>query len=132
MAHGTDRDQGSQHATELHAAQLRRAAVFAAVQTAYLDQEPTIPETVAALDRPTIVAGLFATPGPHAESDVPRLIAEGNSSYVIEYLGPIGADAAIPEIIVNLAVDELQKRPTDQRAVVETTPEDHCAAGDKA
>lgn len=132
VAHGTDRDQGSQHATELHAAQLRRAAVFAAVQTAYLDQEPTIPETVAALDRPTIVAGLFATPGPHAESDVPRLIAEGNSSYVIEYLGPIGADAAIPEIIVNLAVDELQKRPTDQRAVVETTPEDHCAAGDKA
>lgn len=119
VAHGTDRDQGSQHATDLHAAQLRRAGVFAAVRTAYLDQAPAIPETVARLDHPTIVIGLFATPGPHAETDVPRLIAEGNSSCVLDYLGPIGADPAIPETILNLAIDEVRKRMAvaRQRAV---------------
>jgi sirohydrochlorin cobaltochelatase len=133
VAHGTDRDQGSQHATDLHAARLRSMGVFGAVRTAYLDQAPTIPETVARLDCPTIVAGLFATPGPHAETDVPRLIAEGNSSYVLDYLGPIGADAAVPEIILNLAVDELQKRHAPlQRPVVGIKTDKHCAVGDKA
>jgi sirohydrochlorin cobaltochelatase len=110
VAHGTDRDQGSQHATDLHAARLRGAGAFRAVQTAYLDQAPTIPETVAQLDRPTIIAGLFATPGPHAETDVPRLIAEGNSHYVCDYLGPIGADDAVPQIVLKLAVDELERQ----------------------
>ena len=110
VAHGTDRDQGSQHATDLHAAQLRRAGVFRAVRTAYLDQAPAIPEAVASLDHPTIIIGLFATPGPHAETDVPRLIAEGNSSCVLDYLGPIGADPAIPQTVLNLAVDEVRKR----------------------
>jgi sirohydrochlorin cobaltochelatase len=133
VAHGTDRDQGSQHATDLHAARLRSMGLFGAVRTAYLDQAPTIPETVARLGCPTIVAGLFATPGPHAETDVPRLIAEGNSSYVLDYLGPIGADAAIPEIILNLAVDELQKRQAPvQRPVVGMTTEKHCDVVDKA
>ena len=87
VAHGTDRDQGSQHATDRHAARLRETGAFAEVLTAYLDQVPTIPDTIASLRRPTVVAGLFATPGPHAEQDVPRLIAEGNSPNVIDLLG---------------------------------------------
>ncbi len=107
VAHGTDRDRGSQHATDRHAARLRETGGFAEIATAYLDQAPTIPETVAALRRPTIVAGLFATPGPHAEQDVPRLIAEGNSPNVVDYLGPIGADEGIPEIVLSIVAQEV-------------------------
>jgi sirohydrochlorin ferrochelatase len=106
VAHGTDRDRGSQHATDRHAAELRTTGVFAEIETAYLDQAPTIPDTVASLKRPTIVAGLFATPGPHAEQDVPRLIAEGNSPNVIDYLGPIGDDERIPDIVLSIVANE--------------------------
>jgi sirohydrochlorin ferrochelatase len=106
VAHGTDRDRGSQHATDQHAAQLRETGGFAEIETAYLDQAPTIPDAVAALRRPTIVAGLFATPGPHAEQDVPRLIAEGNSRKVVDYIGPIGADEGIPDIVLSIVALE--------------------------
>jgi sirohydrochlorin cobaltochelatase len=116
VAHGTDRDQGSQHATDKHAARLREKRAFAEVQTAYLDQAPTIPDTVAALKRPTIVAGLFATPGPHAEQDVPRLIAEGNSPNVIDYLGPIGADEGIPDIVLSIVAHEVARNGAEATA----------------
>jgi sirohydrochlorin ferrochelatase len=109
VAHGTDRDRGSQHATDQHAAELRETGGFAEIQTAYLDQAPTIPETVARLRRPTIVAGLFATPGPHAEEDVPRLITEGNSPHVIDYLGPIGTDEGIPDIVLSIVAQEVAR-----------------------
>jgi sirohydrochlorin ferrochelatase len=113
VAHGTDRDQGSQHATDRHAALLRDTPRgFAEVLTAYLDQAPTIPDTVASLRRPTVVAGLFATPGPHAEQDVPRLIAEGNSPNVIEYLGPIGADECIPDIVLSIVAHQVARKST--------------------
>jgi sirohydrochlorin ferrochelatase len=109
VAHGTDRDRGSQHATDQHAAQLRETGAFAEIETAYLDQAPTIPDTVAGLKRPTIVVGLFATPGPHAEQDVPRLITEGNSPNVIDYLGPIGADEGIPDIVLSIVAHEVAR-----------------------
>ena len=109
VAHGTDRDEGSQHATDRHAAWLRETGTFADIRTAYLDQTPTIPDTIAGLERPTIVAALFATPGPHAEQDVPRLIAEGNSPNVIDYLGPIGADEGIPKVILSIVAQEVAR-----------------------
>lgn len=110
VAHGTDRDQGSQHATDQHAARLRETGVFAEVLTAYLDQAPTVPDTVASLQRPTVIGGLFATPGPHAEQDVPRLIAQGNSPSVIDYLGPIGADERIPDIVLSIVAHQVARK----------------------
>jgi sirohydrochlorin ferrochelatase len=109
VAHGTDRDQGSQHATDWHASQLREMGAFAEIETAYLDQAPTIPDTVARLRRPTIISGLFATPGPHAEQDVPQLIAQGNSPNVVDYLGPIGADEGIPEIVLSIVARQVTR-----------------------
>lgn len=116
VAHGTDRDEGSQHATDRHAACLREAGTFADIRTAYLDQAPTIPDAIAGLERPTIVAALFATPGPHAEQDVPRLIAEGNSPNVIDYLGPIGADEGIPKVILSIAAHEVARNTAGSAA----------------
>jgi sirohydrochlorin cobaltochelatase len=118
VAHGTDRDRGSQHATDRHAARVRETGAFAEVQTAYLDQAPTIPDTVAGLKRPTVVAGLFATPGPHAEQDVPRLIAQGNSPNVIDYLGPIGADGDIPNVVLNIVAHEVTRHTTRAHAEI--------------
>ena len=112
VAHGTDRDRSSQHITDRHAAWLRETGAFAEVLTAYLDQAPTIPETVASLQRSTVVAGLFATPGPHAEEDVPRLISEGNSPNVVTYLGPIGADEGIPDIVLSIVADAVARGQT--------------------
>ncbi len=100
-AHGSKTDPASRQAADLQATWLRARRLFGSVATAFLEEEPSLPAALAALPGPLIVAGLFAAPGAHAGHDVTRMLADCRRRDVA-YLGAIGADAAIPEIIVKI------------------------------
>ena len=98
VAHGTKRDGNSYRATERHAKAIRDTAVFAAVKTGYLEQEPGAADVIARLSGPLIVIGMFAAPGVHATTDMEELLA-GHGSQAA-YLGPVSDDPALTDLLV--------------------------------
>jgi len=98
-AHGTPRDRGSRLAAEAHAEGICKMGVFATVATAFLEEEPAVPVTLAGLPtRDRVAVGLFAEHGCHGEKDLPRLLARGGGNTI--YTGPIGADLGVTELII--------------------------------
>jgi sirohydrochlorin cobaltochelatase len=106
VGHGSPKDAASRRATEGHAARARLLGAFREVRTAYLEEVPFLDDVLATLSGPTIVCGLFAAAGRHAGYDVPRIIRRRGTPDV-HYLGAIGADPAIPKLVV-----EIVTRPT--------------------
>lgn len=99
VAHGTARDPGSRRAAEAHADRIRKMGKFAAVATAFLEEDPTVPVALAALPtRDCVAVGLFTEHGCHGEEDLPRLLARGGRNTI--YTGPIGANARLIELVV--------------------------------
>ncbi len=99
VAHGAARARGSRRAAEAHAESIRKMGGFAAVATAFLEEDPTVPAALAALPtRDCIAVGLFAEHGCHGEEDLPRLLAGGGRNAI--YAGPIGADARLSALVV--------------------------------
>ncbi len=101
VAHGSRTSVASRRAAELQAARLRSQGTFKAVSTAFLEEKPYLPDALASLPGPLVVVGLFAAPGIHADQDVTRMLAESRRTDV-DYLGAIGADADIPDVIVEI------------------------------
>jgi sirohydrochlorin ferrochelatase len=60
-----------------------------------------VPDALASLPGPLVVVGLFAAPGIHADQDVTRMLA-GSRRTDVDYLGAIGADADIPDVILEI------------------------------
>ena len=78
--------------------ELAARRLFAEVAVGFLDEEPRVPEAVAALSATRCVAvGLFADAGEHGQDDLPALLAP---DWRAAYAGPIGPDPRISELIV--------------------------------
>lgn len=101
IGHGSEDDPASRDAAELQAARVRNKPVFGNVATAFLQQSPHVADVIGGIDGPMIAVGLFAANGVHGAEDVPRLMS-GNSARQSIYLGAIGVDPKIPDIIVDL------------------------------
>jgi sirohydrochlorin ferrochelatase len=101
VGHGTPRHAGSAAAVERHAAVIAAEGTFADVRTAYLDQAPFLVETAASLDRPCVAVGLFVDDGPHGRDDVLEALA--GAKVMVAYVGAIGADPGIVELIAATA-----------------------------
>jgi sirohydrochlorin ferrochelatase len=101
VAHGSRTSAASRRAAELQAARLRAQGTFKAVSTAFLEEKPYVPDALASLPGPLVVVGLFAAPGIHADQDVTRMLA-GSRRTDVDYLGAIGADADIPDVILEI------------------------------
>ena len=95
--HGSKGSRASRDATERVAVALRARRVFAAVETAFLEEPPFLADQLRASGRTTVVVGYFSGDGLHAAEDVPRAIAESCADVI--YTGPIGAKPGIAEII---------------------------------
>lgn len=99
VGHGTRRDPNSGGTTRGHAVEIERRGRFAEVAVAFLDQEPSVPDALAALTAPRCVAvGLFLDRGEHGEEDIPELLAPAGGRAV--YTGPVGVDPLIPDLIL--------------------------------
>lgn len=97
VGHGSKFGPASANATKAVAESAAKAAQFAAVMTAYLEEEPFLEETLAGLTTPTVVAGFFFGEGMHAAEDVPEAIARSHARAV--YSGAIGTSPRVPHLI---------------------------------
>ncbi len=106
VGHGTLKSPASAEATRACAA---RIAGFAAVDTAFLDQDPTLGEAIKRPAAPvTVVAGFFADAGGHAAVYIPKILglAAGETSVrradgtTFLYTGAVGTDPAMADVIL--------------------------------
>lgn len=109
-AHGSKAGPASRRAAELQAARLHQQGLFRSVSTAFLEEAPLLADALRTMAGPLVVVGMFAAPGMHADQDVTRLLGDCRRADVT-YLGAIGADAGIPDIIVELVQAEALERP---------------------
>ncbi len=109
VGHGSPNDPASAEATRHCAARLAARGGYGAVRCAFLDQAPRPDAALAAMPRPaaTIVVGLFADNGLHAEADMRRLLGldpqadrRADDNDVI-YTGAIGPDPACVDLILD-------------------------------
>lgn len=104
-AHGSTKDSASRRATERLADQLVGEDGMAQMHTGYLEEPPYLAAVAAQLIRPTVVVGVFAAVGGHAEHDVPTAL-HGARPPVI-YTGAVGADDRIAGLLENIIDREL-------------------------
>jgi sirohydrochlorin cobaltochelatase len=99
IGHGSPTSSASRQATESQALRIRGTGAFSRVETAYLEEPPAFVDVLSALSGSVVVVALLAAQGPHAREDIGRLIAEDGRRDVA-YIGAIGGDEAIPEVIL--------------------------------
>lgn len=102
VGHGTPRDARSGETTEAAADRLRATGAFADVRAGFLEQAPRVGDMLSAMQSfpCLVVAGYFADAGGHAARDLPGLLGSSRPDAV--YLGPVGTDPGIPDVIVEL------------------------------
>ena len=111
IGHSTRRNPESRKATEAQAEQLRALGWVAQVEAVYLDDAPEIGDIYRLTSAPNLIAvPYFLALGSHTTIDVPaRLgLAPGAQRGVVEerqvyYTSPVGVDAALQDVIVELA-----------------------------
>jgi sirohydrochlorin cobaltochelatase len=107
VGHGSARGPGRARTLLRHAATLETAGHFGWVRVAYLEEAPFVPESLAsARGHVVAVVGCLANEGIHSTKDLPHLIAEerdqrGTHWPPVHDLGSIGADAAMPRLIMD-------------------------------
>ncbi len=102
VGHGTPRHSGNGLAAKKLARRLQQAGAFAAVDIAFLEQFPFLPDRLAARgNEPVVALGLFVDAGPHGKDDVEAAI--GNAPGPVVYAGPVGRLAGIRRLIVERA-----------------------------
>ena len=105
VGHGSRSVRESAASTVHMANSLRSCAVFAAVDTAFLEQEPLLHSELKRGRLQTVVVGWLCGRGQHARRDVPAAIDETDAEAV--YTGPIGVHPEIPNLIMDAVVDAL-------------------------
>jgi sirohydrochlorin cobaltochelatase len=97
--HGTARHERSGASAALLARRIAALRRFRSVDAAFLDQAPTVAETLRACRPfPCAVLGFFADEGRHSAQDIPRLIAAEHPE--AGYSGALGANPAFAEVIL--------------------------------
>jgi len=105
VGHGSARAPGRRLAAHDHADALRATGRFPVVETAFLEEPPSVADALARIgDQPVAVLGLFAQHGTHARDDLPRLIDIPHRRHKPVSLGIIGDDPALRALILDITV----------------------------
>ena len=99
IGHGSSKGDASRLAMSMHVSEMKRSEAFKSVHEAYLEEAPDLPGVLRGISGDVLVMGYFANYGVHATEDVARLIQQSESS--AHYLGPVGALAAISEVVMD-------------------------------
>jgi sirohydrochlorin cobaltochelatase len=108
VGHGSAQNPGHARTLRQHAAKLETGDHFGWVRVAYLEEAPFVAESLSsARGHVVAVIGYLANDGVHASKDLPELIAteraqRGTHWPPVHYLGSIGADEAMPRLIMDL------------------------------
>ncbi|GBD42946.1 hypothetical protein HRbin40_00406 [bacterium HR40] len=109
VAHGTPKHPASGRTVAEQAARIERSGRFAAVETAFLEQEPFLADRLLRLcRRPAVVVGFFVDAGPHGRDDVRRVL-EGFPA--IPYAGVVGERPEVVPLLLDMAQSALRRPP---------------------
>lgn len=100
VAHGSKTSDKSAIATRQVAAEIAKKKLFAAVNTAFLEQAPFFAEVLPACAGPTLVIGLFAGEGQHAVEDVSGAVSRLGRKDVFQ-LGQLSACDGLLDIALS-------------------------------
>jgi sirohydrochlorin cobaltochelatase len=111
IGHGTVRSASTRKTTEAQVQALQAANIVPEVLSAYLDDEPNIPSIYERTKAAQIIAvPFFLAAGSHATQDVPEALGIRYGDFpaqvddrTVYYSDSIGSDAAISELILQLA-----------------------------
>jgi sirohydrochlorin ferrochelatase len=109
VGHGYAKSAASRDAARFHTEPLAATGRFRWVDAAFLEEEPTIPDRLAARMGDVVAVGFFAAPGGHAAEDVPEALAADprRGERRVLYTGAIGADPAMAGLIGAAAASAL-------------------------
>ncbi len=97
LAHGSTRDPASHAAAQQMALRLARRRQFRDVRIAVLEGGPSVDQTLAAVDDPVLMVGMFSGEGLHAGEDVPALLAAHDGR--VGFAGNIGAWPEVADLV---------------------------------
>ena len=112
VGHGSSSAPGRALALHRHASRVAETRSFGRVEPACLEEAPLVADTLAALrGYPVAAIGFFANRGGHVRDDVPNLVAaeqavRGGSGHAVRFHGSVADDAAMPQIIVDQAMQD--------------------------
>ncbi|MBR0714962.1 CbiX/SirB N-terminal domain-containing protein [Bradyrhizobium liaoningense] len=98
LAHGSQRNPASRQSTEELARALERHGVFRKVEVAFLEEQPSLDDTAAALAGPAVVVGVFSGEGLHGARDAPGLVARLGRRDVV-FAGIMGTAPGIADLV---------------------------------
>jgi sirohydrochlorin cobaltochelatase len=120
IGHGTRRDpERSGATTHRHAQQIASRGIFASVHAAFLEQDPTIPQSFASISGqgPVIVVPFLIASGGHGADDIPMALgAKAGASCAcvggreVRFAEAVGESEAIPEIVLWSAAEASSAR----------------------
>ncbi len=111
IGHGTSRNRQSRDTARHQAQRIRELHWLGEAVDAYLDDEPDIPSVFQRTSAPHIIAlPYFVAEGSHVRHDIPRALGIADLDAVnrvkdrsVYYCEPVGSDASICELILDLA-----------------------------
>lgn len=111
IAHGSARTPNARRATERLAAAVSEAGGFAEVAVAFLKQEPSIADALAAMGAQHVVAvPNFAADGYFTRSVIPAALAEADPGGArVRLTAPVGTHPRIEDIIRRRAAEALRR-----------------------
>lgn len=124
LAHGSTVNVGSAAPARLHAAELRRRALFAAVRECFWQQAPKLDEVLAAVTTPRVfLVPLFIGAGYFVDEVFPTALGlknAGEAAYrrvlrsgkrTLYYCEPVGTHPGMTEVLLARARDVVAKHP---------------------
>lgn len=114
VGHGSPKHPASGRTLALQADRLRTRESFAAVETAFLEQEPFLEDRTRALaGRPAVALGFFVDAGPHGRDDVGRILA---GFPAVRHAGVVGERPEITALLARMAAPALRAAPVPAAA----------------
>lgn len=106
LAHGSTQSGASRQACQALRDQIAEQAIFGAVRCAFLEEPPSLADSVASAEGPCVVVGMFIGEGLHGGEDVPRAVAELARRDVV-FAGNLGNWPEVSKIVADACAGAL-------------------------
>ena len=121
VGHGSKHGPANADATRAAAKAIEERSPFARIDTAFIEEEPFVTDTLSQFEGSTVVAGFFSGDGMHSGKDIPDAIRE--SGVAATYTGPVGLHPRVPELVVSSAMRALKSRSREPEREPQSVPE---------
>jgi len=109
LGHGSSVNPSSSVSTRLHADTIRRKGVYHSVHCGFLKERPFIEECLDHVQaKKVVILQNFLAEGYYTKKVIPQKLDLENKNFEVTYLKPLGLDAFIQDMIIDLAERAMQ------------------------